>query len=228
MKLKKFSSKRQISNSPSSMGSGVSTQKSSKVASAPKNDTSGSTMSPQKGSKEIGRLDASDVRSLEEAKDEIRRLRRIASEAFAKNDDLEKRLSTVASSSNLTGTGTSRRNKKEARAAVMAPGSDRDYVKKSIPKSDQVRNLIYHSIKKNMLFRACSEEELQDLIDAFDTANFKGDDTVIKQGDDGDLFYFVEDGKLDVMVSTRDASGSEKEVTVASPTFLDLPLESSP
>lgn len=69
---------------------------------------------------------------------------------------------------------------------------------------------------------------MQDLIDAFDTANFKGDDTVIKQGDDGDLFYFVEDGKLDVMVSTRDASGSEKEVTVASPTFLDLPLESSP
>lgn len=117
----------------------MSTQKSSKVASAPKNDTSGSTMSPQKGSKEIGRLDASDVRSLEEAKDEIRRLRRIASEAFAKNDDLEKRLSTVASSSNLTGTGTSRRNKKEARAAVMARGSDRDYVKKSIPKSDQVQ-----------------------------------------------------------------------------------------
>ena len=174
-------------------------------------------MSPQKGSKEIGRLDASDVRSLEEAKDEIRRLRRIASEAFAKNDDLEKRLSTVASSSNLTGTGTSRRNKKEARAAVMARGSDRDYVKKSIPKSDQVRNLIYHSIKKNMLFRACSEEELQDLIDAFDTANFKGDDTVIKQGDDGDLFYVVEDGKLDVMVSTPDASGSEKEVTVGVP-----------
>jgi len=60
-----------------------------------------------------------------------------------------------------------------------------------------------------MLFRACSEEELQDLIDAFDTKEFKADSVVIKQGDEGDLFYVVEEGKLDVMVTTTDvATGS--------------------
>jgi len=102
------------------------------------------------------------------------------------------------------------RRVKEARAAVLdRAGIDKDYVKTSIPKSDQVRNLIYHSIKRNMLFRACSEEELQDLIDAFDTKEFKADSVVIKQGDEGDLFYVVEEGKLDVMVATTDvATGS--------------------
>lgn len=168
----------------------------------------------------IGEMDASDIRSLEEAKEEIRRLRQIAQEAFRKNDDLEKRLSSLPSSSALTTTSSKR--KLEARAAVMARGSDRDFVKTTIPKSDQVRKLIYHSIKRNMLFRACSEEELQDLIDAFDTENFKADSVVIKQGDEGDLFYVVEEGKLDVMVSTADVDGdigasAEREVQVGVP-----------
>lgn len=103
----------------------------------------------------------------------------------------------------------------------MARGSDKDFVKKTIHKSGQVRNLIYHSIKRNMLFRACSEEELQDLIDAFDTSNFKAESTVIKQGDEGDLFYVVQEGKLEVMVSTidpNDESGnSTQDITVGVP-----------
>ncbi|KAL7544276.1 hypothetical protein ACHAWF_007660 [Thalassiosira exigua] len=171
----------------------------------------------------IGALDASDIKSLEDAKEEIRRLRQIAKEAFRKNDDLEKRLSSIHSSGAATSTTTtSSRRKKEARAAVLARGSGKDFVKTTIPKSDQVRNLIYHSIKRNMLFRACSEEELQDLIDAFDVASFKADSVVIKQGDDGDLFYVVEEGKLDVMVSTADVdeekgASSQREVQVGVP-----------
>ena len=107
----------------------------------------------------IGVLDASDIKSLEEAKEEIRRLRQVAKEAFRKNDDLEKRLSTMPRVDSAV-TTTSSRMKKEGRAAVLARGSDRNYVKTTVPKSEQVRNLIYHSIKRNMLFRACSEEEL--------------------------------------------------------------------
>lgn len=102
----------------------------------------------------------------------------------------------------------------------MARSSDKDYIKKTIHKSDQVRNLIYHSIKQNMLFRTCSEEELQDLIDAFDTASFKADSTVIKQGDEGDLFYVVETGSLDIMVSSIDPNGdssSPRDVQVGIP-----------
>ncbi len=64
----------------------------------------------------------------------------------------------------------------------MVCGSEKDYKKKTIPKSDRVRNLISHLIKRNMLFRACAEEELQDLIDTFDMTKFNADSTVIKQG----------------------------------------------
>ncbi|KAL7543970.1 hypothetical protein ACHAXR_013465 [Thalassiosira sp. AJA248-18] len=194
------------------MGSGVSSHSDGK--------TKGGVKEPLPKKEGIGSLDASDIKSLEEAKEEIRRLRQIAKEAFRKNDDLEKRISSLPSSSAVT-TSSSRR-KNEARAAVMALGSDKDYVKTTVPKSDQVRNLIYHSIKRNMLFRACSEEELKDLIDAFDTTNFKADSVVIKQGDEGDLFYVVEEGNLDIMVATADVDGdtgasSQREVQVGVP-----------
>ena len=70
-----------------------------------------------------------------------------------------------------------------------------------------------------MLFRTCSEEAIQDLIDAFDTKNFAAESVVIKQGDEGDLFYVVEEGKLDVMVTTNaidagDDGSSSREVQV--------------
>ncbi|KAL7515539.1 hypothetical protein ACHAXN_013422 [Cyclotella atomus] len=161
-------------------------------------------------------LDASDIKSLKDAKDEIRRLRQIAKEALTKNDELERKCSTTSSSSGERSASTARRNKNEARAAVMAHSIDKDFVKMTVPKSDMVRNLIYHSIKRNMLFRACAEEELQDLIDAFDTATFKAGDTVIKQGDDGDLFFVVEEGKLDILVS-KDGAGSSEEIIVGVP-----------
>eukprot|EP00579_Thalassiosira_antarctica_P002729 CAMPEP_0201876002 /NCGR_PEP_ID=MMETSP0902-20130614/7809_1 /ASSEMBLY_ACC=CAM_ASM_000551 /TAXON_ID=420261 /ORGANISM="Thalassiosira antarctica, Strain CCMP982" /LENGTH=718 /DNA_ID=CAMNT_0048403167 /DNA_START=106 /DNA_END=2262 /DNA_ORIENTATION=- len=200
------------------MGAGASSNADGKVrlAKGPKVSLAEEKNEKKEG---IGALDASDIKSLEEAKEEIRRLRQIAKEAFRKNDDLERKLSTMPSSATTT---ASSRQKKGARAAVVARGSDKDFVKTTIPKSDQVRNLIYHSIKRNMLFRACSEEELQDLIDAFDSANFKADAVVIKQGDEGELFYVVEEGKLDVWVSTADVTedvgaSSEREVQVGVP-----------
>jgi cGMP-dependent protein kinase len=76
-----------------------------------------------------------------------------------------------------------------------------DYVKKSIPKPDTVKTLIYNAIKSNTLFRACSEQELADLIDVFDVVEAKASSTVIKQGDKGDHFYVVEAGTLDISVT---------------------------
>ena len=161
---------------------------------------------------------------MEEAKEEIRKLRQIAREASRENAELQHRISTISSSTTKScSTTSSIRRVKEARAAVLdRAGSDKDYVKTSIPKSDQVRNLIYHSIKRNMLFRTCSEEAIQDLIDAFDTKNFAAESVVIKQGDEGDLFYVVEEGKLDVMVTTNaidagDDGSSSREVQVGVP-----------
>ena len=159
-----------------------------------------------------GAMDASDIKSLEQAKEEIRRLRQLAKDAISKNEVLLSSPPGVKSSSVITTTGGQKKG--AARPAVMAVGSDKEYIKVTIPKSEMVRNLIYHSIKRNMLFRACSEEELQGLIDAFDTAKFKADSVIIKQGDEGDLFYVVEEGHLDIFVRFPD---SQQDTLVGAP-----------
>ncbi len=98
----------------------------------------------------------------------------------------------------------------------MAKAVDKDYKKKIVPKSDTVKKLIYNAIKPNTLFRACSEEELLDLVDAFDSAEFKNGTVVIQQGDHGDHFFVVETGSLDITVNIGDST-SKNEIHVGVP-----------
>lgn len=99
----------------------------------------------------------------------------------------------------------------------MDKSAIKDYVKKSIPKTDVVKRLIHNAIKSNILFRACSKEELVELIDVFDTVEFKAGSTVIQQGDEGEHFYVVESGTLDITVAMKDGSEGENEVQVGVP-----------
>jgi len=85
-------------------------------------------------------------------------------------------------------------------------------VKQSIPKSDEVAHLILTSIKANTLFRACTQEELLDLVDAFKAEEYSNGSVVIKQGDDGDSFFVVENGTLDITVNTHGSSSNDTEV----------------
>jgi cGMP-dependent protein kinase len=105
------------------------------------------------------------------------------------------------------------------RAAVMSEKNlVKDYVTKVVPKADTVKKLIYNAIKGNTLFKACSEEELHVLIDAFENVECKGGEVVIKQGDDGERFYVVEDGTLDITVRMEDGdSEGPNEVHVGVP-----------
>jgi len=89
---------------------------------------------------------------------------------------------------------------------------EKDYVKKVIPKSDEIKKIIYNAIKSNTLFRACSEDELDDIVDAFESENFANGAIVIQQGDEGDHFYVVESGILDVTVKmNNNVDGSKSE-----------------
>ena len=85
-----------------------------------------------------------------------------------------------------------------ARKAIRDMTSDVDYVHKVVPKTDDAKGLIYGAIKPNLLFRACSSEELIDLVDAFEPQYVPKGSIVIREGDEGDHFYVMERGGIDV------------------------------
>lgn len=93
------------------------------------------------------------------------------------------------------------------RAAVVEKATLDEFVINVIPKSEAVKKIIYDALKCNILFRSCSEEELFSLVDAFESADFNEGDVVIKQGDEGEHFYVVEEGTLDISLY-RGGSGS--------------------
>eukprot|EP00586_Coscinodiscus_wailesii_P010441 CAMPEP_0172503214 /NCGR_PEP_ID=MMETSP1066-20121228/167296_1 /TAXON_ID=671091 /ORGANISM="Coscinodiscus wailesii, Strain CCMP2513" /LENGTH=689 /DNA_ID=CAMNT_0013278855 /DNA_START=128 /DNA_END=2194 /DNA_ORIENTATION=+ len=153
-------------------------------------------------------LDASDIRSLDDAKSEISRLRQLATTAFdnqnPSNDVNPKKVVKAKST-----------KKNAQRPGVFAKAAGKDYVKTTIPKSDAVKKLIYNAIKPNTLFRACTDEEIMDLIDAFTSAEFSAGSVVIKQGDNGEHFYVVESGTLDI--SVKMGGGSQDDLHVGVP-----------
>jgi cGMP-dependent protein kinase len=84
------------------------------------------------------------------------------------------------------------------RKAIRDMTSDVEYVHKVIPKTEDAKGLIYGAIKPNLLFRACSSEELVDLVDAFEPQYVPKGSVVIREGDEGDHFYVMERGGIDV------------------------------
>ncbi|KAJ3121403.1 hypothetical protein HK100_012397 [Physocladia obscura] len=70
-----------------------------------------------------------------------------------------------------------------------------------IPKSDSQKERIYASVKSNILFTSCDEEQLKTVVDAMTEKSVAAGDEIIKQGGVGDYFYVVERGELDVFVS---------------------------
>lgn len=133
--------------------------------------------------------DLSDITTLEEAKDELKALRRIAKEfqyqaaegvqVDAGDADKKKRIAL-------------RDNNKQA-----FKGGD-TYTPVVVPKDDNVRALILSVVTTNILFRSCTVEEHSAIVDAFEPMTVAKDAEVIKRGDPGDCFYICETGHLDV------------------------------
>ena len=116
-----------------------------------------------------------------------------------------KQTSAGESSRTFSGVGESTRNfstggkkKDRGRKAIREVAADMNYVHKVVPKSNETKSLIYDAIKPNILFRACSPEELYDLVDAFEPQYVPMGSVVIQEGDEGDHFYVMEKGGVDV------------------------------
>jgi serine/threonine protein kinase/CRP-like cAMP-binding protein len=74
------------------------------------------------------------------------------------------------------------------------------YVKLVVPKPESVAQLIRDAIATNILFKACSSEELTELVQVFAPSEATAGCTIIREGDEGDAFYVMEKGTVDVYV----------------------------
>jgi len=121
----------------------------------------------------------------------------------------------TSSSNSRQGSGSTRKmiNRRAIRASAFVvdePGEGdptkpgyKAYTPPVIPKSDVAKQLIYNAIRNNVLFKACSSEELKDLIDAFSTKTCLKNEIVIQEGAQGDGFYVLSNGSVNVYEATE-------------------------
>jgi len=86
------------------------------------------------------------------------------------------------------------------RRAIVSRETDIEYIKVVIPKSESVKTLIRDAIAANILFKACSAEELTELVEVFAPTETSAGCAIIREGDEGDAFYVMEKGTIDVYV----------------------------
>lgn len=84
------------------------------------------------------------------------------------------------------------------------PVSEEDatsYVKKVVPKDYKTMAALSKAIAKNVLFSHLDENERSDIFDAMFPCNFLPNEPIIQQGDEGDNFYVIDIGEVEVFVN---------------------------
>ncbi|KAK6632512.1 protein kinase A regulatory subunit [Polyplax serrata] len=77
------------------------------------------------------------------------------------------------------------------------------YVKKVVPKDYKTMAALSKAIAKNVLFSHLDENERSDIFDAMFPVNFLPGETIIQQGDEGDNFYVIDQGDVEVYVNSE-------------------------
>ncbi|KAB0371813.1 hypothetical protein FD755_016751, partial [Muntiacus reevesi] len=73
----------------------------------------------------------------------------------------------------------------------------------SYPEPAESRQPCRLSIEKNVLFSHLDDNERSDIFDAMFPVSFIAGETVIQQGDEGDNFYVIDRGEMDVYVNSE-------------------------
>merc|ERR1712117_623656 len=98
------------------------------------------------------------------------------------------------------------------RGAISAePINEEDaasYVKKVVPKDYKTMASLSKAIAKNVLFSHLDENERSDIFDAMFPVSAIPGEVIIQQGDEGDNFYIIDSGEVEVYVN------GEKMVTI--------------
>eukprot|EP01086_Lenisia_limosa_P000582 TRINITY_DN1103_c0_g1_i2.p1 TRINITY_DN1103_c0_g1~~TRINITY_DN1103_c0_g1_i2.p1 ORF type:complete len:369 (-),score=29.71 TRINITY_DN1103_c0_g1_i2:59-1084(-) len=87
-----------------------------------------------------------------------------------------------------------------------------------IPKDAETAARLRQSLSRNVLFSHLDESQQQAVFDALFECSFCKNETVISQGDEGDNFYIVEEGTLNIFVK-RPGTPAEKVMTVSDGDF---------
>jgi cAMP-dependent protein kinase regulator len=92
--------------------------------------------------------------------------------------------------------------KKSQRCSVSAEvyglfNKKEDFVAPVIPKNEEQKERIMNKISKSFMFSTIDENEITTVILAFAERKFNQGDTVINQGEQGDVLYLIESGTLD-------------------------------
>jgi hypothetical protein len=139
------------------------------------------------------------LQDLEQARAEIRNLRRIARDF---QNQLREELKNSAG-----------KNGAKKREAVMDRGeqikTSTSYVPKVVPKSQSIRDLLLGVVQSNILFSSYAAEEQNAIVDAFESRTFSSGVFIIKQGESGDHFYVVQSGNLEIYVKDKDGNSSK-------------------
>ena len=69
------------------------------------------------------------------------------------------------------------------------------YERVFFPKDDSVREILQETVENNLLFMTLRVEEKNECVDAFQRVKFKAGTQIIRQGDDGNEFYVIEEEK---------------------------------
>ncbi|XP_051522535.1 protein kinase, cAMP-dependent, regulatory, type I, alpha (tissue specific extinguisher 1) b isoform X1 [Myxocyprinus asiaticus] len=91
-----------------------------------------------------------------------------------------------------------RRRRGAISAEVYTEEDAASYVRKVIPKDYKTMAALAKAIEKNVLFSHLDDNERSDIFDAMFPVTYIAGEIVIQQGDEGDNFYVIDHGEMDV------------------------------
>lgn len=68
------------------------------------------------------------------------------------------------------------------------------------PKTDEQLQRLKKSVENILLFKSCDRDQLKEILNAMFEKKVKPEDEIIRQGDDGDNFYVIDNGVFDVFI----------------------------
>ncbi|XP_076447475.1 cAMP-dependent protein kinase regulatory subunit isoform X1 [Babylonia areolata] len=95
-----------------------------------------------------------------------------------------------------------KRNRRGAVSAEVYREEDAaQYIKKVVPKDYKTMASLSKAIAKNVLFSHLDDNERSDIFDAMFPVHRHAGEVIIQQGDEGDNFYVIDQGEVDVYVN---------------------------